>query len=175
MANQLYQYSIVSALMDGVASGGIELSALAQLGDHGLGTFESIDGEMVMIDSKAYHLRADGSIEIATEHNKLPFAMVTSFKPTKYQSVSLPDKDAVFTNVKSMFSNSSNLYLSMKIEGAFQRIKVRAVKGQKYPGLLEEHKSSKHQANQSRTTIVRTRRQSSRKYLHRNQRNSVRL
>jgi acetolactate decarboxylase len=130
MANQLYQYSIINALMDGVASGGIELSNLQDLGDHGLGTFESIDGEMVMIDSISYHLRADGSIETATAHNKLPFAMVTHFKPTRFKNVSLADKDAIYRNAKEMFPGTNNLYLALKVEGTFQRMKVRAVRGQ---------------------------------------------
>ncbi|KAG0651514.1 Alpha-acetolactate decarboxylase [Hyphodiscus hymeniophilus] len=135
MANQLYQYSIINALMDGVASGGIELSNLQELGDHGLGTFESIDGEMVMIDSISYHLRADGSIETATAHNKLPFAMVTNFTPTiSGRKVSLPDKDAIYKTAKEMFPSTSNVYLALKIDGTFQRMKVRAVRGQRYKG-----------------------------------------
>jgi alpha-acetolactate decarboxylase len=134
MANQLYQYSIISALMDGVASGGIELSDLQKLGTHGLGTFESIDGEMVMIDSISYHLRADGSIETATAHNKLPFAMVTQYKPTLSRPVSLPGKDSIYEIAKEMFPRSNNLYLALKIQGTFQRMKVRAVRGQTYKG-----------------------------------------
>jgi alpha-acetolactate decarboxylase len=120
--------------MDGVANGGIELSKLQELGTHGLGTFESIDGEMVMIDSVSYHLRADGSIETATAHNKLPFAMVTHFKPTLSQNVSISDKDAIYKTAKELFPNASNLYLALRIEGRFERIKVRAVRGQKYKG-----------------------------------------
>ena len=142
MANQLYQYSIISALMDGVASGGIELSDLQELGNHGLGTFESIDGEMVMIDSVSYHLRADGSIETATAHNRLPFAMVTNFRPTGSRKVSLQDKDAIYVTARKTFPNAKNLYLALKIEGEFQRMKVRAVRGQKYKGPFGKYPSA---------------------------------
>jgi alpha-acetolactate decarboxylase len=134
MANELYQYSLISALMDGVASGGVELSKLQELGNHGLGTFESIDGEMVMVDGVSYHLRADGSIEAATAHNTLPFAMVTRFEPTISRKVSLPDKDSIYKHVKELFPNTSNLYLALRIEATFKNIKVRAVRGQTYKG-----------------------------------------
>ena len=120
--------------MDGVASGGIELSQLQELGTYGLGTFESIDGEMVMIGGVSYHLRADGSIETATAHNKLPFAMVTRFEPTLSHKVSLPGKDAIYKTAKELFPNTSNLYLALRIEATFPSIKVRAVRGQKYKG-----------------------------------------
>jgi alpha-acetolactate decarboxylase len=120
--------------MDGVASGGVELSKLQELGTHGLGTFESIDGEMVMIDGVSYHLRADGSIETATAHNTLPFAMVTRFKPTSSHKVSLQNKDAIYMTAKELFPNASNLYLALRIEAVFPSIKVRAVRGQKYKG-----------------------------------------
>ena len=134
MANELYQYSIISALMDGVASGGVELSKLQEFGTHGLGTFESIDGEMVMVDGTSYHLRADGSIETAAPHNTLPFAMVTRFEPSLSHKVSLSDKDSIYKHAKEFFPTAGNLYLALRIEATFKSIKVRAVRGQSYKG-----------------------------------------
>jgi alpha-acetolactate decarboxylase len=134
MANKLYQYSIISALMDGVATGGVELSKLQELGTFGLGTLANIDGEMVMIDGTSYHLRADGSIEVATAHNKLPFAMVTKFEAIFAKRLPLPDKDSIYMHAKEFFPHANNLYLAIKIEAIFKSIKVRAVRGQTYKG-----------------------------------------
>ncbi len=89
---------------------------------------------MVMIDGVAYHLRADGSIERSASTIRLPFAMVTSFEPTKTQATSLLNKDSIFTTAKELFPNTNNLFLALRIEAVFQSIKVRAVRGQTYKG-----------------------------------------
>jgi alpha-acetolactate decarboxylase len=134
MANKLYQYSVISALMDGVASGGAELERLREQGTHGLGTFENIEGEMVMIDGVAYHLKADGSIQLASSSIKLPFAMVTRFQPTSTRNTSLAHKDDIMKNAHEMFPKANNLFLALRIEAVFQSIKVRTVRGQSYKG-----------------------------------------
>ena len=135
MANRLYQYSIINALMDGVATGGIELSKLQQFGNNGLGTFESMDGEMTMIDSVAYQICGDGSMKKVTPSTLMPFAQVTRFKPTmSLSSVSLPDKEAVYRLAEEQFPHATNLYLALRLEATFASIKVRAVRGQTYKG-----------------------------------------
>jgi alpha-acetolactate decarboxylase len=134
MANELYQYSIISALMDGVATGGVALSTLQERGTYGLGTFENIEGEMVMIDGAVHHLRADGSVEQATSTTKLPFAMVTRFEPTARRKTSLPDKDRIIKVGKELFPNSNNCYLALHVEATFKEMTVRAVRSQTYKG-----------------------------------------
>src|SRR5438874_459561 len=46
----LYQISTSSALVEGVYSGSVCSSVLLEHGDFGLGTFENLDGEMVILD-----------------------------------------------------------------------------------------------------------------------------
>lgn len=120
--------------MDGVATGGAELSTLQDRGTHGLGTFENIEGEMVMIDGVVHHLRADGSVEQAKSTTKLPFAMVTRFEPTARRKTPLQDKDSIFQVAKELFPNAHNCYLALHVEGVFKKITVRAVRGQAYKG-----------------------------------------
>ncbi len=59
--NELFQYSVVSALMDGVAGSGLPLAELLSHGDHGLGTFRHMVGEMIILDGAIYQMRSDGS------------------------------------------------------------------------------------------------------------------
>jgi alpha-acetolactate decarboxylase len=82
--NELYQYSIMSALMDGVASHGIPFADVLAHGDLGLGTFKNMDGEMILVDGKVYQMKADGSVFYieSPEDTITPFATVTRFQPT---------------------------------------------------------------------------------------------
>jgi alpha-acetolactate decarboxylase len=81
--NEIYQFSIISALMDGVASHGIPISSLLTHGDHGLGTFRAMDGEMIILDSAVYQMKADGSIVPIASPDKVitPLASSPSSSP----------------------------------------------------------------------------------------------
>jgi acetolactate decarboxylase len=52
----LYQISTSSALVEGVYSGSVCSSVLLEHGDFGLGTFEDLDGEMVILDGQIYQV-----------------------------------------------------------------------------------------------------------------------
>ena len=43
----LYQISTATALVEGIYQGAVRVENLRHHGDHGLGTFEELDGEMV--------------------------------------------------------------------------------------------------------------------------------
>ena len=58
---ELYQSSLIAALLQGVYDGEMTYAELAKHGDFGLGTFNALDGEMVAVDGGFYQLRSDGS------------------------------------------------------------------------------------------------------------------
>ncbi len=59
--NEIYQTATMEALLDGVYDGDVTIRELLTHGDFGLGTFNGLDGEMLMLDSVCYQLRSDGS------------------------------------------------------------------------------------------------------------------
>jgi hypothetical protein len=63
--NEVYQFSVVSALMDGVASDGAPLSYLLKHGDTGLGTFRRMQGELIVLDGEIYQMFVDGTVKPA--------------------------------------------------------------------------------------------------------------
>ena len=60
--NTLYQVSTSTALVEGIYQGAVRVGTLREHGDLGLGTFENLDGEMVMVDGRVFQVRADGSV-----------------------------------------------------------------------------------------------------------------
>jgi acetolactate decarboxylase len=46
----LYQVSTATALVEGIYQGAVRVGTLREHGDLGLGTFEDLDGEMVIVD-----------------------------------------------------------------------------------------------------------------------------
>jgi acetolactate decarboxylase len=57
-----------------------EVAILLEHGDFGLGTFENLDGEMVILDGAIYQVRGDGSVKHREDDFQIPFAVVTRFQ-----------------------------------------------------------------------------------------------
>lgn len=93
--NELYQYSLALGLMDGVADKGLPISEFLKHGDHGLGTFRFMNGEMIVLDGEAYQMLADGSIKRLDPHGDAihPFAQITRFRPGVSARAAVPSKE----------------------------------------------------------------------------------
>lgn len=59
----LYQVSTATALVQGIYRGAVRIATLRKHGDLGLGTFEGLDGEMVIVDGHFFQVRAVCSAE----------------------------------------------------------------------------------------------------------------
>ena len=50
----LFHYNTLGALMAGLYKGTMTIEELLKHGDLGIGTLDSIDGELIVLDGKAY-------------------------------------------------------------------------------------------------------------------------
>ena len=132
--NHIYQYSLVNALMAGVAGSGIKASELLKKGEQGIGTFLHVDGEMIMLDGHVYQLRGDGSIRETGPEEQLPYAVATHFEAQHTLKTQLERKDDVDNVLKKANDHAANLFMSYRIDGKFKYLKCRTVRGQEYEG-----------------------------------------
>ncbi|KIW35417.1 alpha-acetolactate decarboxylase [Cladophialophora immunda] len=133
--NEIYQYSLVNALMSGVSDSGITVTQLLEKGNQGLGTFVRMDGELLLLDGTVYQLQAEGKIRVASPDDQIPYAAATHFRSQRtLASIKLETKDSVDQVLEQFNDHASNLFMSYRVEGVFQRIKCRTVKGQEYDG-----------------------------------------
>ena len=63
----LYQVSTIDALMQGVFDGVQPVGEIRKRGDFGIGTFDALDGEMIVLDGVVYQAKADGQIYTAAD------------------------------------------------------------------------------------------------------------
>lgn len=75
----MYQVATLQSLMIGNYDGFVQVGELRQYGDIGLGTFDAVDGEMIVLDGTVYQARFDGSVRVADDATGVPFATVTTF------------------------------------------------------------------------------------------------
>lgn len=78
MNRYMYQISTSSALAEGVHSGSVPSSTLLEHGDLGLGTFEALGGEMVVLDGQIYQIASE--VRRRSDEFLVPFADVTHFR-----------------------------------------------------------------------------------------------
>ncbi|KAI6758353.1 hypothetical protein HG530_010593 [Fusarium avenaceum] len=159
--NQLFQYSVVSALMDGVAETGITISDFLKHGDHGLGTFRHMVGEMIILDGTIYEMKVDGSVtaldDTACAEQTAPFAMITQFQPTTTAKKQIPSKESLTETLSQLLPGTKNHYVAFRVEGTFKAVTVRTVGGQETPGesLAELGKrQASHSFNDIKGTII---------------------
>jgi len=124
----LYQVSTATALVEGIYKGAVQIAALREHGDLGLGTFESLDGEMVVVDGHFFQVRSDGSVREVQDNVLSPFAAVTAFSPD--QSITLencPDL-SYLTSQFDALRQSDNFFYALRVDGTFDYIHARAMR-----------------------------------------------
>jgi acetolactate decarboxylase len=121
----LYQISTSTALVEGVYSGSIPSSVLLDHGDFGLGTFENLEGEMVILDGQIYQV-AD-TVRHRKDDFLVPFASVTEFRANTPFEIGKVGrlKDAELACDRQRISD--NLFYGIRLDGLFETIQARAV------------------------------------------------
>jgi acetolactate decarboxylase len=154
-APELYQSSTMGALLDGVYDGDVTVAEILRHGDFGLGTFNHLDGEMVILDGVCYHLRADGTATVAADTERTPFAAVTRFRTDHTLAFTdLTDRADVIARIDSKIG-SRNLMYAIRIHGRFNDLSTRTVMAQTrpYPPLI---KATEGQAETRFTDVTGT-------------------
>src|SRR6202008_813171 len=77
----LFQVSTSGALVAGVFDREVSVKSILEHGDFGLGTFANLNGEMVVLDGRAFQVLGTGRVLEATSDAGAPFAVVTRFSP----------------------------------------------------------------------------------------------
>lgn len=139
----LYQSSTINALLNGIYEGELTFKDLKKYGNFGIGTFNSLDGEMIGLNGKFYQIRADGVAYPVDDSVKTPFAVVTFFEPDK---TFVLDKSLDFNQMNEYLDNllpTKNIFYAIRINGIFKYIKTRSVHRQNkpYPPLSEALKN----------------------------------
>ncbi|MEE3427467.1 MAG: acetolactate decarboxylase [Ruminococcus sp.] len=131
----IYQVALLQSLTQGYYDGIIKVSELKEHGDIGIGTFEGVNGEMIVLDGKVYQALGDGSVQEADNDETVPFSNVTFFDKDITSDISdIKNIDALKENLdKTVNENGRNMFYFIKINGTFNKMNVRSELKQKKP------------------------------------------
>jgi acetolactate decarboxylase len=133
MTDTITQVSILDALLASRFDGCLPCRELLEHGDLGTGTFDRMDGEMIIVDGRIYQVKADGRVYVPDPDNRTPFATVCRFRPDDTWTLSEPiDLEAMEKLIDEKAPNQ-NVFCAIRVEGSFSYMKTHALRMQSKP------------------------------------------
>jgi acetolactate decarboxylase len=127
------QFSLLAALAAENYLGGPPLRDVLAAGDFGIGTFNRLDGEMIVLDGQIYQALADGTVRLADLDGTTPFAAVTFFRDDgQVAGLAAATLDELDLLVDSKLPRPNSPY-AVRIAGKFSAITLRSVPAQSPP------------------------------------------
>ena len=132
-AHEYYQASLLSAIMQGIYDGTVSIGELLQHGNFGLGTFNALDGEMIVLDGIVYRLDGEGKASIANNAELTPYAAVINFEPTVSFELNANTSKESFESQMDSLADAKNLFYAVRFTDRIKHIKYRNVLRQERP------------------------------------------
>jgi acetolactate decarboxylase len=131
----LFQTSTIDALLAGVYNGDLSCGQLLKHGDFGIGTFDRVDGEMVVLEGTIYQIKGDGKVYKPDPNCTTPFATICHFNPEKTISINTNTDYKRLEMLIDTAVPNKNLFYAIRITGQFSSINTRSVPAQNKPYL----------------------------------------
>lgn len=130
--SKIYQVSTLQALAMGYTKKVITVGELLQYGDTGLGIFENVDGEMIVLDGHCYRAMEDGRVVEADPGMGVPFSSVTKLQGDLEFEISdiknIEDLKRLLTDKVDEGFGLNSMHM-VRIDGHFSKIFARSESG----------------------------------------------
>lgn len=138
----IYQYSTLSALLEGIYDGEMTIGGLKKQGDFGIGTFNALDGELIMFKGRCYKATSDSKTITMNDTVKTPFAAICNFRSDTVIRINHRVKIKTLESYLDSIISKPNLIFAYQITGKFDTIVIRSVPKQEkpYKRLIEAYK-----------------------------------
>ena len=124
--HSMFQVSTSGAVVQGVYEGCTTIGDLKRHGDFGLGTFDQLDGELILLDGHCFCARSNGSVTEVADTALTPFATVTRFSADL--RALLPAVESIDDLCQQIDAHrtSPNLFAGVRLTGRFDEVTLRA-------------------------------------------------
>ena len=156
----LNQVALLQSLAQGYFGGTVKVRDMRSLGDIGIGTFEGLNGEMIMLDGTVYQALGDGRVAVADDKVVVPYATVTYFDNDISVRLSEVKDKAAFEKILNdeVKKCGENSFYMIKLHTEFSSVLFRSEYGSQkpYPTLVEalKGKQTEFTAKNIKGTLV---------------------
>jgi acetolactate decarboxylase len=131
--DSLVQFSLLAALAADDYVGSASLRDVLSAGDFGVGTFDRLDGEMIVMEGKMFQALADGTVRPADLDGTTPFAAVTMFAADgRIEKLSCATLDDLDSQLDRKLPHR-NLPYALRVHGLITSLTIRSVRTQTPP------------------------------------------
>ena len=124
----IFQVSTSGALVEGIYERAVSTKILPNYGDFGIGTFDNLDGEMVVLDGDIYQVRSDGTVNKIVDDTGTPFAVVVHFIADRDEVIMEANSFEILRSICDRYRDSANLFYAFRIDGVFDQVHTRAMR-----------------------------------------------
>lgn len=132
-AGEVYQVSTITSLLAGGDDGAVTVGELLRHGNFGLGTYNGVDGEMVVLDGRAYRCSVDAAAHPAPAAMRTPFAVVTDFHPRTTAPIAAGQSLTRLQATLDALPVSASRIVAVRVVGRFEAMQVRSEPKQQPP------------------------------------------
>lgn len=131
----MYQVATLQSLMVGNYDGFVGIDELKKHGDIGLGTFNRVNGEMIVLEGNVYQALGDGTVKIADDSETTPFSTVTFFEPDITSTISPFESLSALTQQLDsiVYDYGRNLIYALRIDVKAKNVVFRSELAQDKP------------------------------------------
>jgi acetolactate decarboxylase len=128
----VFQLSLANVLLDGGYDGVASIGEVLPHGDHGVGTVDRLDGELVVVEREPWRVDVTGRAELLGPQARVPFIVLTTMEhPVRRRLRDVPNA-SVIGEVERLVPDPGAV-VAVRIEGRFKRVLVRSVPAQTPP------------------------------------------
>lgn len=130
----VFQTSTIAALLDGAYDGDVTIGEALEHGDHGLGTLDALDGELVVVDGEPFAASVHGDLRRVGPDERTPFAVLADFSPDVTVALRGPlTLTELLAVVDDHLPGGTRLVHPVRIDGRFDVVRARSVPRQRRP------------------------------------------
>nr|MCR4922966.1 acetolactate decarboxylase [Lachnospiraceae bacterium] len=131
----MFQVSLLQGLTLGDYEGSVSVADLKEKGDIGIGTFDGLNGEMIVLDGTVYRADGEGKVEEVEDEELIPFSNVTFFDEDEKETLEGIDSIALLQKEldKKVEELGKNRFYVVRIDGTFPEMNVRSEYAQEKP------------------------------------------
>jgi len=130
--NVLTQVNSFELFMNGEYDGMMSYRDILHWGDFGIGSFNQLNGEMILLDGDLFRISANGEASGATVDQTTPIATVCLFEPDITYEIHNLSYQEVMEMVNQKIPDL-DLFYGIKIKGQFREITTRSIYKQEKP------------------------------------------
>ncbi len=127
-----YQLQLAHVLLDGGYDGVATIGEALEGGDHGLGTLDRLDGELVIVDGVPWQIDFRGVATIVAPEAPTPFVIVSTLDSPTSRRMRDCSLDQLSSAIEELVDDAGAV-VAVRVEGTFQRVLLRSVRPQEPP------------------------------------------